>query len=466
MPDVDVLVVGSGAAGLVAALTAVEQGAERVLVAEATDVVGGSSRLSGGLIMGAGTRYQAAAGVIDDGEALYHEYMNINRWNLDAATVRRFCDETGPTVDWLGDLGVVFHDQLVKAGDERTPRVHVPIGAGQAIVDVLHRTCRERGIDIALGQRVDRLLHDGEGVCGIAVGDDEITADAVVIATGGFGNSPEKLARHFPSAAATETAWYIGADGARGDAIDLAGQVDAQLVGHDHGLRLLHVDFDRAYEALLPGWLVMVAVDGHRFVDETAPYGVLDVVVRQHGDRVFVVFDSVSLARTREWGTAQFAYPIPGHERPLSKHWNPDLVEAMVTAGAVKTADTPAELAAALGVDPAGLSGTLERYNTFAADGVDRQCGKHPRFLHPVAVAPFYGAELRPSTVCTTAFGLRITPDAQVLSHDDRPIPGLYAAGECTGNVVGPNYFGSGNNYANCCAMGRIAGHSAATRRA
>lgn len=464
--DVDVVVVGSGAAGLVAALTAVERGALRVLVAEAEGIVGGSSRLSGGLIMGAGTRYQAAAGIDDAPDELFHDYMQVNRWRVDAATVRRFCEESGPVVEWLGDLGVDFHDELVKAGDERTARVHVPVGNGQAVIDVLHRHCRERGIDIALGQRVDRLLVDDAGsVCGVAVADDEITAGAVVIATGGFGNAPDKVAEHFPSVAATGWAWYIGADGARGDAIDLAGQVDAQLVGHDHGLRLLHVDFDRNYEALLPGWLVLVDADGHRFVDETAPYGVLDAVAREHDDRAFVVFDATSLARTRDWGVDQFAYPIPGHQRPLSKHWNPELVAQMVQSGAARSSDTVAGLAEALGVDAAGLAGTIERYNGFAADGVDRQCGKAARFLHPVANAPFYGAELRPATLCTTAFGLRITPDAEVLGRDDRPIPGLFAAGECTGGVVGPNYFGSGNNYANCCAVGRIAGRSA-TRRA
>jgi succinate dehydrogenase/fumarate reductase flavoprotein subunit len=462
--DVDVVVVGSGAAGLVAALTAVEHGA-RVLVAEAEGIVGGSSRLSGGLIMGAGTRYQAAAGIDDSPAELFHDYMQVNRWTVDAATVRRFCEVSGQVVEWLGDLGVEYHDQLIKASDERTPRVHVPIGNGQAVVDVLHRRCRERGVDIALGQRVDRLPIDdaSRAVRGVAVGDDEITSRAVVIATGGFGNAPEKLAEHFPSATATEWTWYIGADGARGDAIDLGRQVGAQLVGHDHGLRLLHVDFDRTYEALLPGWLVMVDASGHRFVDETAPYGVLDAVCREHGDRVFVVFDSTSLARTREWGVEQFAYPIPGHERPLSKHWNPDLMEQMVAAGAVRCAGTLTDLAATLQIDASGLVGTVERYNGFAADGVDQHCGKPARFLHPVSTAPFYGAELRPATVCSTAYGLRITPDAQVLALDDRPIAGLFAAGECTGNVVGPNYFGSGNNYANCCAVGRIAGTAAAT---
>jgi fumarate reductase flavoprotein subunit len=459
--DVDVVVIGSGGAGLCAALTAHDQGATRIVVAESEGVVGGSSRLSGGLVMGAPTRYQAALGIEDSADGLYHDYLQLNRWTVDAPIVRRLCDWSGPTVDWLGDLGVEFHDQLVLGGDELVPRVHVPKGSGQAIVDVLHRHCRERGIDIALGQRVDRLLVDADGVYGVAVGDDEITAHAVIVASGGFGASPDKLAEHYPSAAATEWTWYIGADGARGDAIDLGRQVGAQLTGHDRGLRLLDVGFDHVYEAFLPGWLVMVDRTGHRFIAETAPYGLLDFAVRDKGDSVFVVFDHAALHGTAD---GSWTKSIPGHGGRPSKHWNPDVVEMMVGAGRVQRADSLDELADALGVPAEALAGTIDRYNAGAEDGVDPQCAKDPAMMLPVATAPFYGAELRPATVCSTAYGLRITDDAEVLDIGDKPIPGLYAAGECTGNVVGAQYVGSGNNYANCTVVGRIAGAAAAAR--
>src|SRR4051812_34563328 len=211
VPDVDVLIVGSGSAGLAAGLEAREVGAASVLVAEAEGVVGGSSRLSGALTMGAGTRYQRKLGIADDADSLFHDYMTLNHWNVEAGCARRLADLAGPTVEWLGDLGVEYYDELVYGGDERVPRVHVPIGRGQAVVDVLHRACRQAGIDVALGQRVDRLLVDDGAVTGVAVGPDTITAGTVVLATGGFGNDPARLAAHYPSAAATEWTWYIGA---------------------------------------------------------------------------------------------------------------------------------------------------------------------------------------------------------------------------------------------------------------
>ena len=461
--DVDVLVVGSGAAGLSAALAAAQAGAARVLVAEAEGVVGGSSRLSGGLMMGAGTRYQRAAGIEDNGDRLFRDYLQLNRWNLEVAAARRLAREAGDAVEWLGDMGLEFHPDLVYGGDEPVPRVHVPIGRGQAVVDLLAARCRDAGVDIALGRRVDRLLTNGDGaVCGVAVGDDEITAHAVVVASGGFGNAPELLARHFPAAADTGWAWYIGADGARGDHLALAGQVDAQLVGHDRGLRLLHANFDRIYEAYLPGWLVLVNADGRRFGDETAPYGIMNFLVREQGDRVFAIFDHAILATASAEGLARYKQTIPGSTKRQSPHWNADIVGQMVKEGRMHAAPTVAALAGALGLPASALEATVRSYNRSVDAGEDLEYGKAAKFLDPVATAPFYGAELRPATVCFTAYGLRIDRDARALGNDGNPITGLFAAGECTGGIVGAQYVGSGNSCANCVTFGRIAGRSAA----
>jgi fumarate reductase flavoprotein subunit len=462
--DVDVLVIGSGAAGLSAALEARLAGASRVLVAESEGRVGGSSRLSGGLIMGAGTRYQRAAGITDDAESLYHDYMTVNRWNVDAAVVKRFCELAGPTVEWLGDLGVEYHERLVFGGDERVPRVHVPRERGQGMVDVLHRNCREADVDIALGRRIDRLLVDAAtgAVTGAAVGSDEITAGAVVIASGGFGNDPAKLAEHFPSAARTGNAWYIGAEGARGDALEFTRSVRAQTIGHDRGLRLLHAGFARIYEAYLPGWLVLVNAEGHRFADETAPYGMMDWLIRQQGDRCWAIFDRATIEAASSTGAARYKQTIPSSKKHQSPHWIVDVIDQMVAEGKVVEADTIEAVSRRCGLDPVRVAGTVARYNRSVERVDDDEFAKDPKMLEPVVSPPFYGVEIRPSTVCFTAYGLRITREAEVLDEASSPVPGLFAAGECTGGVVGSHYVGSGNSYANITVFGRIAGRSAA----
>lgn len=461
--DVDVVIIGSGVAGLSAALSARARGARRVLVAEGEGVVGGSSRLSGGLIMGAGTRYQRAQRIQDDPDTLYHDYLQLNRWDIDSAVVRRLCDLAGPAVEWLGDLGVEFHEQLVFGGDERVPRVHVPIGRGQGVVDVLHRRCREADVDIALGRRVDRLLVEGGRVTGVAVGDDEIRAGAVVIASGGFGNSAERLAEHFPSAASTGEAWYIGAEGSRGDALALAAQVEAQTTGHDRGLRLLHTGIDRIFEAYLPGWLVLVDAHGYRFCDETAPYGMMDHLLRMHGNVAWAICDHGTLAAATTSGIARYKQSIPGSSKRQSPHWTTDVMELMLAAGRARKAATIEDLAFSLDLDAAVLCGTIDRYNAGADAHDDADFAKDLAFLEPVREPPFYAVEMRPSTVCFTAFGLRIDREAGVLSLTSQPIPGLFAAGECTGGVIGAQYVGSGNSYANVTVFGRIAGENAAS---
>ena len=461
LTDFDVLVIGSGAAGLAAALTAAQAGAS-VLVAESETVVGGLSRLSGALMMGAGTRYQRAAGIEDDADALYHDYMLLNQWNLQTAAVRRFADLAGATVEWVGDLGVEFYDEIVFGGDERVPRVHCPIGRGQAVVDVLHRACTAAGVEIALGRRVDRLLVEDGVVVGAAVGEDEVQTSSVIIATGGFAADEGKLSRHFPSAAALATHWYIGANGSRGDAIDLVAPVDAQLLGHDLGLRLLHPGFFSMYEAYLPGWLVLVDTDGQRFVDETAPYGIMDGMLRAHGDRAFAIFDQQNISAATTAIKARYKQTVPGSTKKQSPNWNVDMIEEMLAASKVHRADTLEELAAKVGLPPRKLAGAIARYNLGAETHEDPDFGKDGKFVDPVASGPFYAAEVRPATICFTSYGPRIDRNAQVVDEYGRAVPGLYAAGECTGGIIGTRYVGSGNSYATCLVFGRLAGEYAA----
>lgn len=459
--DFDVIVVGSGAAGLSAALAAAEDGAS-VLVAESEGIIGGSSRLSGGLMMGAGTRYQKALGIEDSPEALFHDYMTLNQWKVESAVVERLTQRAGAAVEWLGDHGVEFYDQMVYGGDETVPRVHCPIGRGQAVVDVLYARCREAGVEFALGQRIDRLVVGDGAVHGVAVGEDEITAGAVVVASGGFGANDEKRAELFPSVFDTGWSYYIGADGSRGDALDFTQAVDAQITGFNRGLRLLHTDFDRMYEAYIPGWLILVNREGRRFCNETAPYGIMDGLLAEQGDVAFAILDHQRLVEATELGVARYKQSIPGSTKKQSPHWNLDVFELMMKEGKVHVADTLDELAGKIGVPVENLTATVDRVNHLAEIGEDIDYLKDGKFLEPIAEGPFYGVEVRPATCCFTACGLRIDRDAKVLDSAGRAIPGLFAAGEVCGGVIGPRYVGSGNSYGNCVTMGRVAGQSAA----
>jgi predicted oxidoreductase len=160
---------------------------------------------------------------------------------------------------------------------------------------------------------------------------------------------------------------------------------------------------------------------------------------------------------------ARYKQSIPGSSKRQSPHWTTDVMELMLTAGRAKRAPSIEHLAVGIDMDAVVLRGTIERYNAGVDAHDDAEFAKDAKFLERIVEPPFYAVEMRPSTVCFTAYGLRIDRDAHVLSLASRPIPGLFAAGECTGGVVGAQYVGSGNSYANITVFGRIAGENAAS---
>ncbi len=462
MVDFDVVVIGSGAAGLSAALTAAELGCS-VLVVEATDVIGGSSRLSGGQMMGAGTRLQRELGIEDSADALYQHYMNLNQWTLEPSVIRRFASECGPAVDWVESLGVSFKKELFYSGDESAPRDHAPDEAGSGVVGVLHAQCRRNPlIEFALGQRVDRLVQDNEGVAGVSVGSDELTAGAVVMATGGFGANPEMLARYYPAAGVTdEWFWYVGGEGSRGDAITMGQEIDAQVIGENRGLMLLTPNFGHMLEVYFPGWLVMVNRHGQRFFNEMSSYSVTEPIIRRQDGPVWAIFDAAGKASaTRANSSASKKRPdMPG---PTVRKFIEPVLDDMIAAGVIRQAATIAELAELIDLPVENLVGTFEVYNEDVAAGRDRFYDKKPELMRPIDTPPYYATELRLAHLPLTSTGLRIDAEARVLSNRSRPIRGLFAAGECTGGVLGDIYVGSGNSYSNAVGFGRVAGRNAA----
>lgn len=462
--DYDVIIIGSGAAGLAAAVAAREAGAEEVLVAEAQTEVGGSSRLSSGVVMGSRSRLQRDEGIEDSPEEFLHDYLNINNHNVSQRAVETLVHRSGETIDWLEDQGVEFATPLVYAGTELKKRGHKIRAGGQAAIDVLHQRCLDLGVDIALGQRVERLLLEDGRVVGVSANGEKARSAAVVVASGGFGANAEKVAEHFPSAWFDGWSWYIGSEGSQGDALEFGEAVGAQFTGHNHGFRLLVAQNPfRIFDAFQPGWAVLLDENGHRYVDESLPYGVLDARTRHVGNRAFVVFDENAIRPAPEL--------VEQYRNPYRQNWPgvefqprtlvADVVDDLVARGAVLRGSSLSELFRLAGIPEGAASAEIERYNEFANTGEDRDLGKPSRFLKPITTAPFYVAEMKPAAIGGTGYGLRVDQDSQVLG-DGGPVPGLYAAGECTGGVMGPAYVGSGNSLARGFTMGRIAGENAA----
>jgi fumarate reductase flavoprotein subunit len=450
--DFDVAVIGAGAAGLAAAVTAADAGAS-VIVLEAGEKIGGSSRLSGGHFFAAGTSVQREAGVEDSADAMFEHIMVLNQWMLEPAVVRRYCDASASTLEWIRGLGVVFKPEHVHvSGVGSVPRGHVPEGEGLAVVSALDLQRSRRGVDLALAMRVSALLTEEDGrVIGLRAGEETLRAGAVVVATGGFGANPRLIEEYYPDAAAAgDWCWYIGSPEARGDGIVLGREVGAAIDGRNRGLLLLTPGFSRDLEIFLPGWIALVDRAGRRFVDETAPYTMMAGLVKRHGGVAFALFDESARAA---------AAP-----NPLSRaYWVADVLASKAEEGRIVRAGSVAELARRAGIDASALAGTLERYNADCERGFDSAFFKHPASgTRPIAAPPFYAVEVRPAIIAWTGAGLRIDAEARVIGRDERPIAGLFAAGETVGSLHGDRYIGGGGSFGPSLVFGRIAGENAA----
>ncbi|MEX0427386.1 FAD-dependent oxidoreductase [Nocardioides sp. DS6] len=471
-PEYDVVVIGAGGAGLAAAVSAAERGAS-VIVFESEGEIGGSTQLSAGMFTAAATSVQKALGIDDSVDRFFQHYMDLNQWQLKPGLVRRFCELSGPTLEWILELGAEIPAQistnahmpgLTRAGVEDVWRAHVPKDQGYGLVQVLDRARRSHGVEIVLHTRVERLLVEDGRVSGVVADGVELTAGAVVVATGGLAQDPDLVGRWFPRALdAGDSLFVVAAPGSRGDHLGFGDQVDASVAGDGWGLLLPTAEFVRYHHwqaGFPPVSRVHVNGAGRRFMDEDASYAVSggEIQLQQelHGKPVWMVFDE----------RARRALP-EGYA-----DWTPARVLEHVASGAAVVADSVAQLADRIGVPadvlvttvgrwndqlPAGSDVDFERDRTLAAKGVTDSPA-------PIAEPPFYATRLIPAELVCTHTGLEVDTNAAVLDLHGRPVPGLFAAGEAGAGILGTRYVGGGNAVANALTIGRLAGQSAAGR--
>lgn len=438
----DVVVIGAGAAGMTAAITAHDAGA-RVILLEKQPITGGNSMLAAGGMNAADTRFQKEKGITDSVELMYEDTMKGGKNINDPALVRILAKNSASSVDWLTSIGADISDVGRMAGASAN-RTHRPTGGaavGAHIVNVLRKNAEDRKIEVRVNSKVVRILEDKKGrVTGVVVegkhsGRYTIRSKAVVLTAGGFSANPDKVAYYRPELKGMTTS---NQPGATGDGVEIGDKAGAVLMDMKEiqihptvaaGSRILITEAVRGNGAIL------VNHEGKRFVNElTTRDKASEAILAQTGKSAFMVFDE---------GVRKSLKQIDGY-------FHLDLV---------KEGDTPEALARVLGMPAESLTATIDTYNK-AVDAKNDAEFKRADMPRPLRTPKYYAIAIKPG-VHYTMGGLKINTDAQVIAKSGSPMPGFYAAGEVTGGVHGANRLG-GNSISETITFGRIAGANAA----
>ncbi|CAI9410152.1 FAD-dependent oxidoreductase [Nocardioides sp. T2.26MG-1] len=451
LPDrVGVLVLGSGLAGCAALLAAAEAGQYAVLL-EKTEAIGGSTVRSAGLSAYAGTDEQAAQGIADSTELLRKDLLETGKHRNDEALVDLYCAHQLDTYRWLKAHGVRYGEVHAASG-QSAPRSH-PTDT-TAMLTMLLKAAGRLGARLVMDTPARRLLREDGRVVGVEVagpdGPHRIEADAVVVATGGFSQAPELLARFAPQ---MEHALRAGGPGCTGDGLLMAwqlgaGVVDTPYVKGTYGI-YHHPHPDEDGTGILAVYKGAIAVnrEGHRFVDESLPYKEIgDAALAQPGVTTWQVFDAQVMAASNDEVPI---YEFAGRDR----------------AGMLLRADTVAGLEAEIGLPEGTLVATVEDYNRRIAAGEPDALGRRALSssvgdLLPLEQPPFY-AHPSGTVVLATYCGLTVDTRMRVLDVYGEPIERLYATGEVVGGFHGAGYM-TGTSIGKSGIFGRLAGAHAA----
>ena len=485
-----VIVVGAGNAALCAALSAREHGAEVTVLEKAPEGErGGNTYFTGG-----GFRFpyegmddilriipdlsEAEIDRVDVGAyssaSFRSDLARVTDGLIDDGMASTLVREATPTIEWLHHQGVKFTLMTGRQANEVDGKLVFyggltveAVGAGKGLSDQEFDAAERAGINVRYDSKVVNLLRHGRRITGVELWTEEsveqLQADAVVLAAGGFEANIEMRTRYLGPG--WDMAKVRGSRFNTGDAIQAAIDAGAQPFGNWSGAHAV-------------AWDLNAPPTGNRIVADlyqkhSYPYG---LIVNLNGDRFVDEGADIRNYTYAKYGRAILAQP----ERAAFQLFDQRTAHLLrdeyhVRQVTMAQADTIGELAESLGVDPNGLQQTIDEYNRSCPehgidsfnpstlDGVGTRGINPPKsnWALPFDSPPYLGY----AVTCGITFtfgGLKIDPrSGQVLDTEDRPMAGLYAAGELVGGLFYNNYAGGSGLMAGS-VFGRLAGRSAA----
>ncbi len=458
----DVVIIGSGFAGLAAAIEAKIAGAN-VIVIEKMPMHGGNSIINGGDFCAAGTKMQKAAGVQDSPELMLKDMLKAGLYLNHPDLAKIVAYGSNEALEWCETyIGAKFA-RLNFHGGHSVKRAHQTINAsGSELVNKMLSKARQLGVKVHTRTKLERfILNENNRVIGIEVKKnyrfpDENTgtkafikaSKAVIIASGGFARDINLRKIHDPRLDERfESTNHPGATGEALMAACLAKAMDVHMDWIQLGPWTSPDEKGFGYVPLfcerLVGYGPMInPKTGKRFFKETGNR-------KERADAIILV------------GTPVL---IMGDSYAVKKQVFPNALEKGIENGSIKKFDNLDDLAKAYNIPVAAFKEEIAKWNSYVEKKKDPdfECMIFPD-AKPMVEPPFYAARLWPK-VHHTMGGLVINKDAQVIGFNLKPVVGLYAAGEVTGGIHGAVRLG-GVAMADCVVFGRIAGKNAAKEK-
>ena len=460
--EVDVVVVGTGFAGLAAAYEATKAGASVALL-EKMRTPGGNSIISGGVIAAAGSPKQAEEGIEDSADTMYDDMLKAGLQLNHPELARKVAEESVSTVQWtIDELGVKYRG-LVHMGGHSVPRAYgLEANSGSGIVVPQLEKLKELGVEPRTRTLLKHIIRGEDGrVIGVEIREkykfpDEESGTAktikarkaVVMATGGFGN--DVAFRSLQDPRLTSDLDTTNQPGATAGALREAMNVGCTLIQPSWIQLGPWTSPDERGFGLAPRFVQGVAaayglwfdtLTGTRFVNELADRKTRADAIIASGNKCIAFAD----AKGFETG---------------NRNWQ-GISDKMLESGVMKEFTTLEELAAAYDMPLEPFKASIDRFNASVDAGEDAELGRYmQKDQFKIDQAPFYAVRLSPK-IHHCMGGVGINVEAQALDvMTDEPIPGLYVAGEAAGGVHGASRLGS-CAYTDCLVFGRIAGRNA-----
>jgi fumarate reductase flavoprotein subunit len=421
---VDVVIVGGGGPGLVAAVKAHERGLN-VLLVEQLGILGGCASRSGGLMAG-GTKLQREYGQTEPTTDDMYEAMSAPLSSTsdpglyDDEYVKGFSVRAAEIIDWLYDMGVEFGEPLPLTLGAAHSMLHMADGMSRIMwnaVEKLRGYLDDNGVPYRLNTRAIELIQEGDTVTGVLVEAPngttyEISAKAVILGTGGYLANREMIAKYAPSLVDNLYDVTVGADGSGIDLAEKAGGVPTLMNKvATHAFAASFNGASRSMQMMLSTGAIAVNSDGRRYCNESGYYVDSSAATMREAEQGRQTFCIIDAAMTE-------SEPFK-NDRGLS-----NIIE-MYTKG-----DTIEELAKALGINAENLKDEIKKYGGYVRNGEDPDFGRFDEGLtHDFAEGPYYGVKGKAENH-TVYGGIKTNNSARVLQANGSEVKGLYAIGE------------------------------------